>query len=242
MNPNKPINYKSYGSIGHLPKSRMGPSDSCCSEGQARIATEQTRDKHDRVIVQEKLDGGNVGVIKLNNEIIPLTRSGYTAISSLYEHHLLFHEWVIKHKNRFQELLMEEERICGEWMLKTHGTRYDLPHEPFVAFDLMTKHTRLCYDDFKERVDKFDFITPKVIHIGGALTVEEALKGIEVSGHGACDPVEGCVWRVERNAQLNNNTNQRTWKVDFLVKYVRPDKEDGLYMKDLTRYNTFKDS
>jgi hypothetical protein len=38
--------------------------------------------------------------------------------------------------------------------------------------------------------------------------------------YGALDPVEGAVWRVERND-----------KVDFLAKYVRPDKVDGSYFE-----------
>lgn len=37
--------------------------------------------------------------------------------------------------------------------------------------------------------------------------------------YGATDPVEGCVWRVERRGV-----------VDFLTKYVRPDKIDGSYL------------
>lgn len=39
----------------------------------------QTRDRHDLVIVQEKLDGSNVGIARLNGEILALTRAGYLA-------------------------------------------------------------------------------------------------------------------------------------------------------------------
>jgi hypothetical protein len=54
--PKKPLGIKNSGSIGHLPNSRMGEGDHKCPDGQARIATLKTRDKHDRIIVQEKLD------------------------------------------------------------------------------------------------------------------------------------------------------------------------------------------
>jgi hypothetical protein len=47
------------------------------------------------------------------------------------------------------------------------------------------------------------------------------LECIKVSGHGAIDQVEGAVWRVERKGI-----------VDFLVKYVRHDKEDGKYFPE----------
>jgi hypothetical protein len=60
----KPLGIKNYGHIAHLPGSRMGPGDHKCHTGQERIATRQTRDRHDLVIVQEKLDGSNVGVAR----------------------------------------------------------------------------------------------------------------------------------------------------------------------------------
>ncbi|HYF69139.1 MAG TPA: hypothetical protein VD884_13440, partial [Ohtaekwangia sp.] len=58
----KPLGGKSYGSIPHFYGSRLGPADHHCSPGQQVIATEKKRDRHDYIIVQEKLDGGNVGV------------------------------------------------------------------------------------------------------------------------------------------------------------------------------------
>lgn len=240
---NKPLNQKSYGSIGHLPNSRMGEGDHHCPEGQAKIATIKTRDKYDTVIVQEKLDGGNVGIVKINSEIIPITRTGYTAISSNYELHHLFHNWVMKHKNRFYELLQDQERVCGEWLAVAHGTKYDLPHEPFVAFDIMTKMIRTCYDEFTERVLKYDFIIPRLIHKGEAYSVENMLEAIKISGHGAIDPVEGAIWRIERNELIKKNNSERKLKVDFLTKYVKPDKIDGIYLnQESITYNAYKEN
>lgn len=238
----KPLNMKSYGSIGHLPNSRMGSGDHHCHEGQAVIATVKVRDKHDRVIVQEKLDGSNVGIAKIEDQIYPITRSGYLANTSNYEHHHIFYDWVMKQQNRFLELLENNERLCGEWLHQAHGTIYTLPHEPFVAFDIMRKHERTVYDLFKERVEKYDIIVPKLISHGQSFSVEEAMKAIEISGHGAIDPVEGCVWRVERNKVINRATGERKWEVDFLTKYVRPDKIDGCYLmnKDHLIVNTYE--
>jgi hypothetical protein len=231
MKNNKPLNRKSYGSIAHLPTSRFGAGDHKCSDGQARIATEKKRDKHDLIIVQEKVDGSNVGVAKLNGEILPITRAGYLANTSPYEMHHKFHEWVLSQKARFNELLNEGERICAEWMLVAHGTKYILPHEPFIAFDIMVGAERITFDELTERIKPFEIIQPKLISRGEPLSIVDALKAVEVSGHGAIDSVEGCVWRVERNA-LNKHTGERKWTVDFLVKYVKQDKIDGLYLSD----------
>ena len=56
----KPLNRKNYGSIPHLLGSKLGATDKYVHEGQHRIMTEKTRDKHDYVIVTEKYDGANI--------------------------------------------------------------------------------------------------------------------------------------------------------------------------------------
>jgi len=63
--------------------------------------------------VQEKLDGSNVGVAKLNNQIIPLTRAGYRADTSPYTQHHKFAKWVLKPVNykRFDLVLNNNERL-----------------------------------------------------------------------------------------------------------------------------------
>jgi hypothetical protein len=223
----KPLGYKAYGSIPHLPGSRLGEGDHHCSPGQARIACEKKRDKHDIIIVQEKLDGSNVAVAKVEDRVVALTRAGYKALSSNYEQHHLFDKWVNKNYSRFDELLREGERVCGEWLLMAHGTRYDLKHEPFVPFDLMVKAVRSPYMEFTERVLAYDFVPPRLLNYGDPYSIESAMNAIKVSGHGAIDPVEGAIWRVERKGG-----------VDFLVKFVRHDKEDGKYFPEVTGKET----
>lgn len=230
----KPLGGKNYGSIAHLPGSRLGPGDHKCHEGQERICCEKARDKHDLIIVQEKLDGSNVGVVKLAGEIHALTRAGYLAHTSPYEQHHRFGEWVAQNASRFDALLDEGERVVGEWLLQAHGTRYVLTHEPFVAFDLMRGMTRATYNEVRERcADKF--VTPHTVHVGGPLSIPEAMSLLgEFGAHGAIDPIEGAMWRVERNEQVSPNGGERRWVVDFLAKYVRPDKADGAYLASVT--------
>lgn len=217
----KPLGHKSYGSIPHLPGSRLGPGEHCITEGQRVICEEKARNKHDVVIVQEKLDGSNVGVAKIRGEILALTRAGYLASTSPYRQHHAFAFWVAGKSRLFAEILEEGERICGEWLLQAHGTRYRLSHEPFVAFDIMRVQQRVTFGEFMRRVSG-KLPVPHVIQVGRPLCIADAMSLLGPSGrHGAIDEVEGAVWRVERKG-----------KVDFLAKYVRPDKEDGKYMFD----------
>lgn len=221
----KPLGQKAYGSIPHLPGSRLGVGDHHVTEGQARIATEKARDKHDLVIVQEKLDGSNCCVAKLNGKIIALGRAGYMAETSAYPIHHVFAAWVKENEERFYKLLNEGERVCGEFLAQAVGTKYDLPHEPFVVFDILTGTERVPYYEFNRRC--LYFITPRIIHIGGAYPINEMIESIKISGHGAIDEVEGAIWRVERKG-----------KVDFLCKYVKHHKQDGKYFPELNNGET----
>lgn len=222
----KPLGRKAYGSIPHLPGSRLGSSDHKISEGQAKIATVKLRDKHDRVICQEKLDGSNVAVAMLEDgRIVPLTRSGYLAESSPYLQHHLFSDWVFANQDRFYAALKPGEWISGEWLALAHGTRYELQHEPFVVFDLWINGERCTYNTLMCRLDEV-FEYPRLLHLSSIKTcsIVDALSLIEdKSWHGAIDSVEGAVWRVERHG-----------KVEFLCKYVRPDKVDGIYLSEIS--------
>jgi len=232
----KPLGAKSYGHIAHLPGSRMGPGDHKCHEGQKRIATEKPRDRHDEIIVQEKLDGSNVGVARLDGMLYALTRAGYVADSSPYEQHWRFAEWVYANQDRFMLVLQDGERLCGEWLMQAHGTRYDLKHEPLVVFDLMTGTSRATFDELVERVRIAGFVTPSVIHRGRPLSIEDAMRLLNGRGfHGARDPVDGAVWRVERNELVcAGRGGARRRIVDFLAKFVRPDKVDGFYLPEVS--------
>lgn len=217
----KPLNRKNYGSIGHLPSSRLGPGDKHVHEGQARIATEKARDRHDLIIVTEKLDGSNVGIARVGDQIHALGRSGWLAQTSPYRQHQLFADWVRQREPMFLAMLNDGERLVGEWLAQAHGCRYALPKGPFAAFDLMTGETRASYDWLAERCAQFEIPMPKLLHIGQPLSVEGAMKLHGPGDHGCLDEPEGAVWRVERRGAF-----------DFMAKWVRQDKVDGSYLPE----------
>lgn len=219
----KPLGCKSYGSIGHLPNSRLGSGDWHVHEGQARIACVKPRDRHDRIIVTEKLDGSNVGVAKVGGQIVALGRAGYTAMSSPYEQHQFFAHWVESETERFAALLNEGERVCGEWLLLAHGTRYriDNPARLFVAFDLMRGQKRAPWNEVATRCGDAGVETAVVISDGPPISAEQAMRQL-APAFPADDELEGAVWRVERNGSF-----------DFMAKWVRPDKQDGKYLRGI---------
>jgi len=223
MNREKPLGRKAYGSIPHLPNSRIGPGDHKCHEGQERIATIKSRNKHDVIIVQEKLDGSNVAVALKDGIILPLSRAGYLANTSPYRQHLMFWNWVYENEERFRNVLNEGEQISGEWLAQAHGTRYELKHEPFVVFDIFDENRkRYAWNIVLEKLST-NFVIPHCIQYnrGNPMSVDDAMLLLGKYGyHGALDEIEGAVWRIENKG-----------KFDFMVKYVRPNKVDGIYLE-----------
>lgn len=207
-----------------MPDSRRGPADHGVPDGQARICCEKTRDKHDVVIVQEKLDGSNVAVARVNGELVALGRAGWPAQSSRFEQHQLFAHWVRLHWDRF-DFLQEGEWFSGEWLAQAHGTKYDLyGRNPFVVFDMFSGGKRVTCKALEIVAQRYGFTVPPLLSCGGVVSIESAMQLLGEYGHyGALDPVEGVVYRVERKGV-----------VDFLAKYVRPEKVDGLYLPEMS--------
>lgn len=224
----KPLGGHAYGSIGHLPGSRLGEGDHTIHQGQADILTLSPR-RGDRIIVSEKLDGACMAVAKIGGEIVPLTRAGYRASDGTYDHLRAFHGYAMAREKIFAELLSDGERVVGEWLSLAHGTMYDSNSqlfEPFVAFDIIgADGKRVLYDEFEERLGGVGIDSVAILYDGEeGFSIEDAITTLGRSGyHGALDEPEGAVWRVEREG-----------RVDFLAKYVRPNKIDGLYLPNLS--------
>lgn len=219
----KPLGRKAYGSIPHLPESKLGLRDYQIGPGQAHILTHKTRDWHDRIIVQEKLDGSCCAVANVNEQLVPLTRAGHAATTSRYEQHHHFAHWVRENQWRFA-FLHPGQRVVGEWLAQAHSIRYQVDdHSVFVAFDLMTETKRAPYEQFLLNAND-TLTTAPLLHIGPALPVAKALELLSEHGrHRALDPAEGVIYRCERQDQ-----------VDFLAKFVRSDFVPGRLLPELS--------
>ena len=229
----KPLGRKAYGSIGHLPGSRRGPGDHHMHEGQLAICTEKTRDRHDVVIVTEKLDGSNVAVAKVDGEIVALNRAGWPCVSAPRELHRRFAHYVARYRDRFDALLEPGEAVHGEWLALAHGTLYDM-RVPFFAFDLTTAQEvkasqprhRIPYAELQRRCDDVGVETAGVLSYGPPVSIEAARELLASTPNLTIAPRagelrEGMVWRVERRGEF-----------DFIGKWVNPEKADGKYLPE----------
>lgn len=212
---------RNYGSIPHLSLSKLTQqADKKICKGQEDMLTKKARDWKDLIILTEKVDGSNVGVIRKDGVLIAITRSGYSALSSPYRQHHLFDEWVKQNSCRFG-FLPEGYRVCGEWCAMVHGTKIDITDTvPFVVFDIIrSDNTRMLYLHFMQLCYHNGLRQVTALHIGQPVSIKNAIKLLGKGQYGKVEKPEGCVWRCEREG-----------KVDFLAKWVRSDKEDGKYL------------
>jgi len=221
----KPLGGRAYGSIAHLPESKLGIGDKRVNEGMARICWEKPRDKHDIVIVQEKVDGSCCAIAKVGGKILALTRAGYLAETSEFEQHHLFSAWVRDREHFFAMDMHEGERIVGEWIAQAHGTEYKNVKWPFIVFDLYRGPERVELVEYQERVMKHPH-SAYCFSMGPEAFPKEDMLAVMSCGSWVGDgngPIEGVVYRVYRKG-----------KFDFAAKYVRGDYEPGKYLKGIT--------
>ena len=205
IRPGKVIQ-KNFGSISHLPGSKMiDDVDRLLGEQEINWLIKRRRDPAtDIVIVTEKVDGMNAGVLKQNGLLYPLMRYGYDVRTSDISWIRGFGRFVQDNQYRFYELLKEGERICGEWMLKTHTLQYNLQHEPFVAFDLIdASNARESYSKFIDRIHRFDFTSPGLVHIGESIPPDMAIQIMGCGYHHVMDGCpEGVVYKYESSGKF----------------------------------------
>lgn len=202
--------------VPHLPGSRTYPGDATVSLAVAGAMLHKTRAELEMVVVQEFLDGDAVAVLRHGRDLVPIARDGSRALNSGRRALRWFHEWALggDRPARFLKLLEDGERAVGVWLAQARGTRYRLPHEPFVVVDLLTSQTSTTAGRVMVRAHPHGFATPRILHAGPALGIETAAAAIDQdrSMHGAIDPVPGLFYRLEENL-----------KVTALAQWVRPD-------------------
>jgi hypothetical protein len=220
-----------YPKIPHLPGSRTGIRDRDCGVVAAKRLLEESQ-PGDTVIVQEKLDGSNVIVSRVDGLLVALGRDGKPCNDSRNTNRRAFAAWLEQNQDRFAWLLNLERLVC-EWLPVAHGTRYALAHEPIVALDFFdAAGIRATLQKLQTKISDSSLRIPHVIHVGNAISLQTALEKLGTHGfHGALDESEGLIYRLERKIKLL-----------MLAKYVRHGKTDGVYLSDHTGLEDVRNS
>ncbi len=214
-----------YGSIPHLPGSRAAADRTLSPTLARRCIDAGAAREGDEVIVQEKLDGSCVAIVTgAGGRLEARGREGRLAGESRNEGRRMFAAWLAESEARLEGLLRDGEVLVGEWLALVHGTRYELAHDLFVPFDLVCgpERVRAPLDELTARLAGTGLPVPAVVHRGPPIAIDAACTLLGEHGkHGAIDPPEGLVYRVERAGV-----------VVLIAKWVRPGKVDGSYLPE----------
>ena len=118
----------------HLEGSRLQPGD----EGQDHVPLATLQGRH--AVVEEKLDGANVGLsFTSGGELLLQSRGHYLGGGGRERQFALFKQWASAHEARLLELLEDRYVMYGEWLFAKHSVSYDqLPHY-FCEFDVFDR-------------------------------------------------------------------------------------------------------
>lgn len=160
------------------------------------------------LIVEEKLDGTNVGIHFTSAGRMVLQCRGHEITPGMHPQYDLFKQWTTVRRNTLEGLLEDRFILFGEWLYARHSIHYrGLPHY-FFEFDIYDK-LRGEFLGLETRADKLEgtnIATVPVLHRGAA-TVEQLRALIVASTFdslfenpetGQTDPLmEGLYLRIE---------------------------------------------
>lgn len=157
------------GSEGTSDDKRLGRVDT------ARILNDKS------LIVEEKLDGTNVGIHIADGRLVLQCR-GHEITAGMHPQYDLFKQWATTKQTVFENLLGEQYLMYGEWLYAKHSIYYrKLPHY-FFEFDIFDKQEQV-FLDLERRlalISGSGIETVPVIH-RGAIQLESLLEKITTS-------------------------------------------------------------
>lgn len=145
-----------FGARGTADDKRLGEGDSL-----AFIAD-------DSLIVEEKLDGTNVGIHFESNGSLVLQCRGHLITEGMHPQYDLFKQWTASKRHVLEERLGERYLLFGEWLYAQHTVVYRaLPHY-FFEFDIYDKQDQVFLDLERrmELIEGTGVQTVPVVHRG----------------------------------------------------------------------------
>lgn len=153
-------------------------------------------------IVQEKLDGANVGIhFRNENSIVLQKHSGIIEKREKAQYNV-FRMWAYENMPLLWNLLHTKYVLFGEWLWNTHAVFYSKLPAYFIAYDLLEKETEkfLSYDRLKDILGGSLPIVP--ILFRGKIKNIEQLKALIKKSEFSDGIAEGVYVRFERGSYV----------------------------------------
>lgn len=170
------------------------------------------------VLVEEKIDGANMGLSIRDNRICAQNRSHY--VSSEYHPQFKYLEkWIHQHSGALWDILQSDRYILyGEWCYAKHSIPYDALSDWFTAFDLFDRLENKFWS--RSRLEELLIGTgisliPLIVK-GSFPTIESLKDLVQTKSRYYDGPVEGIVVRVNDLQDEFVDTRGKIVRSDFL--------------------------
>lgn len=177
---NEKIIPRNFGKIHHLFHSEM------CSDDDVRVNMEmqtmftlKKRKFSDVVIVTEKLDGSNMGIVKLNGVLYPINKSGYDCRNMgirKSELQLLGESWATwldVNYDFYDSIIGEGERLVYENCAIQHSLPYKFKKEPmFLLAKYTSDNKKVSYIELTKFAKQHNIQMPTLLSYGPAIQPE----------------------------------------------------------------------
>lgn len=175
------------------------------------------------LIVEEKIDGTNVGIHFAETGELCLQCRGHLITEGMHPQYDLFKQWAAVKRETLEGLLEDRYILFGEWLYARHTVAYHkLPHY-FFEFDIYDKQQRV-FLDLATRLSLLEgtgIVTVPVVH-QGAVKSEQLAKLIGPSAYESefDNPVTGEVDGLMEGIYLRT---EAAGVVTGRAKFVRPE-------------------
>lgn len=229
---------RNFGHIGHLQGSKMIDSeDKMLPLDVQDIFVHKKRDKNDIVIVTEKIDGMNAGVVKRAGELFGVNRKGYpTRTMGLVRNELsllgkCWDIWIDLHKDVYNDILKDGERLVFENCIIKHTLSYRFQTDPvFLLAKYNADGSRVSYSELRHIGKSYGLTMPPLLNYGCAIATEIVLSQYPNGLAGSRDKIEGIVYIYEHNNKFQGS-----------AKYVS-NKRMGTPQPNLTTFNKWDET
>jgi hypothetical protein len=190
------------------------------------------------LVVEEKLDGTNVGIHFTTRGRMVLQCRGHEITKGMHPQYDLFKQWTCVKRPVLEAMLEDRFILYGEWLYAKHSVHYRaLPHY-FFEFDIYDKDAAQ-FLDLRTRLQMLDgagLQTVPVVH-RGAVTVEElrALIGPSAFGSVFDNPVTGRTDNLMEGLYLRTEANGC---VTGRAKMVRPEFVEKVKLSEHWQHQT----
>lgn len=177
-------------------------------------ATEAELFYRNRLVMEEKVDGANIGFSLSDDGTIRVQNRGNFVEANSHPQFALLDQWISLHEDALWELLVDGNILFGEWCYARHSIGYDRLPDWFLAFDLYDRQqgTFLSREQRHAKLQGTEIAEVPFL-AEGVFTRSEVEKFLTAPSALYDGPVEGVVLRQDHSE-------------GFLVrraKVVRPD-------------------